>query len=465
MSKLYLHLTEFGLDKKNSVPGIVKNFSQGRLEWFLNLYADEALKVDLYANELGSTDIYPDSEAGIVPTELVRQLGMYANCFYLHDPLVHLLHKYKTLDSNMLAVAQQPNLRDRIAEFKKELVETVFALLRLRPLADLSYVRFLPTTLYTHVDPSAVLMSAIYGPDGPVKRENVQPLSPAAIEFMQTKMRFLPAELVDGATILHINGELKPSNVIGIQIEGDDPSIYCLTQLRPNPDEAKRKAGIPAIYFDPKGRTPPPPEQFHNWINGERERCLRNRMGRLEHDLRTAARANASFLTTLPSSIELANLNLSQSPKENPVLNTLLQLRLPYFDKVSLEDVARARRNEFAFEEFRVALRKSLGEASAIEDQFERQRRIEEISQDIIRAPLAKIDERMQSLNTKIAVQAVVLTGTLAASLVSGAITLAGAATLAAGVAYRASKVEQEEIKRLPSYFYWDLTKDARKSK
>jgi hypothetical protein len=157
---------------------------------------------------------------------------------------------------------------------------------------------------------------------------------------------------------------------------------------------------------------------------------------------------------------------------------------LPYFDDVSLKELVKARADEAAFTEFQVALDKAFSEIGKVEAQ-NAQARTDEICRDLIHAPLAKIDKQMKSLNRNVWIDAIPLAGSLLMSIMVAGPTLAGYATgtplPGAGVAtmlesagllgvssliakaYRGQKDTEDNIRGLPSYFYWKVTEKAAK--
>lgn len=465
MSDLYSFLRSYGLDNKNFVERRLNSFSERRLETMLESYSELASQRGFQRREPGTTDVYPDSEAGLLPEQMLKQLGVYVNCCYLQDPIASSVLRFRGID-NYLDMVQHPLRKERVAKFKYHLAKDIISAIRMKPMSDAGFIQFVPMDLFNKPDPTAIYASSLYGPDGQLGAEDLPPLPPTMVEFVNQRIKVHPARFHGTTLVIPTDGNLTPTNIIAVEIDGDPrPRLYFLSQFNVADDSEQVREGLKKfnMTFDISGESKPTAERFERWVRGETDKTIRGRVKRLDTDLQFASSVGAHFLTTLTSSAELAQLNMSPSPEEVPVVNALMRLPLPYLESISFADLARARKNEAAFEEFRVALRKGLQEVEGLEAK-DFQKRVDEIAQDLIHAPLARIDERMKSLTQKVLTCAGLAVGTFAITLLSSGLTLAAAATLAAaGTTYLANKDDQRNVRRMPSYFYWDMTKFARK--
>ncbi len=64
---------------------------------------------------------------------------------------------------------------------------------------------------------------------------------------------------------------------------------------------------------------------------------------------------------------------------------------LPFFDNIDFESIAKARKNELAFEEFRVAMDKAIRDIPSEDNPEVFQRRLDELSHDRLYLPLLRI--------------------------------------------------------------------------
>jgi hypothetical protein len=143
------------------------------------------------------------------------------------------------------------------------------------------------------------------------------------------------------------------------------------------------------------------------------------------------------------------------------IMKSFLSLELPYFEKISFSKIASAKRNELAFHEFRLALEKALIETTTLGKSDKRKARIEEVERDILRVPLMKINQQMKKIHRNMKINGAILLGSLISTLVSGGESLIAATSLAASVEsikmYKEEAGNLDQIKQMPSYFYWKL--------
>ena len=106
-------------------------------EDYLTVCRDQRL---IEVADRGSTDVFPDSVAGRLPLSVIRQLCVYANRIYIHDPVIELAEHFGTLDTHFERIMRTPNRAERLADFRSEFAETLEQLLELRPLIALGVV-------------------------------------------------------------------------------------------------------------------------------------------------------------------------------------------------------------------------------------------------------------------------------------------------------------------------------------
>ena len=334
-------------------------------------------------------------------------------------------------------------------------------------------------------------MQDMYGPQGQLQSDGSLKvpqlvLPPAFAEYVRNHVRLHDAHYQNGQLYISATDGVSMGNAFAVEFEGDhQPKVYLLTQVgvdKERHDIAGQRVMTMAFKFN--RQVEQNEGTFRNWVIGESQQYIRERMNRLTQDLSLAAQANARFITTQPASADLAGLCLGESPKDEPVVNALLSLKLPYFDDVSIKDLAKARADEAAFVDFQVALDKAFAEFAKLAPS-EAQARTDEICREIIQAPLARIDREMKILNRNDWITAVPLAGSLFGSVVvagrnasrirvrctascAGLASVLGSAGLvgAASLIMRAFKDQQDakdKVRALPSYFYWRATKATRK--
>jgi hypothetical protein len=278
-------------------------------------------------------------------------------------------------------------------------------------------------------------------------------------------MRVDPAALVDGTYKLISAKELRPCRLIAVGFPGDPmPKVFHLFETTKT-DEDSRKLRM-HLRLDGVEQ-PVDARTFHNWVEGSRNEVLFERVARLQNDLYLAAFSDAKFLTNLPTSRDLARLDLrAHDASSDKVIQALLRVRLPYFQDVSNDQLAKARRNEAAFEEFRAALDKAFSSVKGSSD-TELQSRVDEVVRDLLLKPIAQIESRMKSLRRNLFLDGLMLSGTLAATILTQGHTLTTVAALLVANKtlgdYKAEKIVQDRIRESPGFLYWEVTRHARK--
>lgn len=440
MNNLFSLLDSFGLNEPSSLGERLANWGDEEFQRFFDAYSESAKNRPLVVpSGLGSTDVFPDSASGPIPLELIRQLCMYVNRFYIHDPILLLEDSFLTLDTNFLRVMQSPSREKRLSQFRGKVESDVSGLLALRPLAEAGILHVTPTAFARNRrEPGALYASDMYGPSGQLQGEGkiespVLELAPGLAVYINEHLVVLPVRFEGGRPIILMNEGLKPTNSVAVQF--DDcavPMIFCLTDVRIS---EKRKLVIEMRFDYSPTEDAFDSDTFRHWVLGESQNYVRYRLNDLHTDLYLSALAGAHFLTPVASSRDLATVNLERGSSSNPVLNTLLKLELPFLSGVSLQELAKARQNEAAFNDFRVALDKAFREIESLEGE-ERKRRLDEIFRDIIHAPLARLDKRMNTLNRDVFIDAALVIGTLVTNYISGGNTLLTIAWIATALRF-----------------------------
>jgi hypothetical protein len=362
---IYAHFSAYGLAESGKVAQRLQQLSESELAQFFAIYIALAKKRHLaYRAHTGNTDIYPDSWDSTVSLETVKQLAIYANRIYVHDPLLELAHGWQSLDLNIPLRMQNSSQKETQAQYLFDVARAIEEMVALRPLAEAQVVYFTPTFLIQeHRDPRDIYSDTFYGSTGSAEkllgREKSFELPLSFAKYVRDHFHIVPARQEAGKAILLPDQPLGPRRTIALSFDGDpSPIIQLLANIQPSQRE---ELHLRLQYsFDEE-----PPEEltFWNWIEGTRRQVIRERLERLEQDIVVAATAHATFLTSLPTSQDLVQLSTAgEEGRDTDVLTALLRMELPYFDQASFDSIAKARRDEIAFEDFRSALNKAFRE-------------------------------------------------------------------------------------------------------
>ena len=369
MKDLYNHLEEYGLIRRGQLAKALSSLSEAQLTRFFTEYREKAKRhTPRDGAPAGVMDLYPDSWEEAFPLKTIKQLALYINTLYIHDPFLASADDFDGLHANFHSVIRHAKTRDRLNAFRAEFLKTLTFVLALRPLAQAGIVRIIPTgLLHDKREPGAVYVQDMYGPQGQLQSDGSLKvpqlvLPPAFAEYVRNHVRLHDAHYQNGQLYISATDGVSMGNAFAVEFEGDhQPKVYLLTQVgvdKERHDIAGQRVMTMAFKFN--RQVEQNEGTFRNWVIGESQQYIRERMNRLTQDLSLAAQANARFITTQPASADLAGLCLGESPKDEPVVNALLSLKLPYFDDVSIKDLAKARADEAAFVDFQVGARQGL---------------------------------------------------------------------------------------------------------
>jgi hypothetical protein len=473
LTTIYEFFGTYGLTPKKPVFQTLMGWSDTRLTLFVEAYIELATMRELaFRVSPGATDIYPDSWDETLPFEIVKQLAIYANRIYLHDTLLHTARRWQSFDFEIPLIMQYSSHEKKRRYYRQLLSSDIERMMALRPLVEAEIVHFTPTALIQpYRDAKDIYADSLYGANS-ADVPALQQLPPpeAVMEYCRDHLRVVPVHFGDQYTpILHEQETLSPRRAIAVYFVGDpSPFIYQLGDI--NVDNSED--GVVNIWYPYDERTPVDEGMFWNWVEGSKRQRIIARLERLQQDLMLAAEIKAQFLTTLPTSKDLAVVDMTPASKQRAAMTTaLMRMNLPYFDQATFSSIARARRNEEAFEGFRDALDTALKEVTSISDPDDIQRRIDEVANDILARPIAKIDQQMKRFHRKLIPGSIVLIGSLAATIITNGNTLATLPAIGASASYAIPEIikafqdrqeQREQIKEFPSFFYWDVTHNKR---
>jgi len=468
MSYIYGYLSDYGLSKPGKVEKRLTKFSENKLSKFFESYEGlMASQPPVLRAVAGATDLYPDSHSSPLSSNLVRHLALYANRIYLHDPLLKAADEWKNIDAGLMVIIEKKPRNERIFEFKTRLAESIEEILKVRPLAEAGIVHISSAELIKfRKDNRRLYASDFYTADGPFLEH--APIPRLLSEYESKHVEVFPARYQNRELIIDWNSTSISSNVIAVRIK-DDPryGVYHYSHITPveggQPGEVQ--------MFFPTESNSIDELAYKNWENGLRHEIVETRMNNLSDDLYLAAAANARFITNLPASKRLATLNLDSEidSTENDVITAFLSLELPYFDKVTYEQIAKARQNEVSFSEFQSALEDAFLEIDALPDTRRFQEMIDQISSDLLHKAIIAVNSDMKHLRGNLFIEGILGLGSLTAALMkigtnaTANSLLAMAAIFAATHAARMYKDDRDErykFQKTPGYFYWNLVKD-----
>lgn len=452
---LYEFLSSYGLTTPQRVVKIVKNLTLDEVGRFLEKYREIQGDQTLVPRKgPGFINAFNDSWVSALPSKTIKQLCLFTDTIYLKDPLVEEYYLFKSMNINPAYVLSYPNQESRTDVVRNSLINSLQMLLRLRPLVEMGIVVVLPMQLLAgRKEPGAMYSDSFYGP----KKEHLpsfeaNPFPTHVQMYLESHLMIHPVKYENNSLAIHIDEKLAPTRMISVGFPDDCPKIFHLFDIQ-KMDEKTKSFGM---YLDIYGKGKPVDiDTFNNWVEGSCNQYVSERLKVLQTDAQLASETNSRLLTPSKTSKDLLNLICSAGVETDELIN-YIDINLPYFESVTEKSLAKARKNEAAFEEFRNAFSKALTDIDS--EVGISQKKIDQVIGDIIRSPVAKVEARMKALRRNLFLDAVMFIGTLTTSIIAKEPIAAGAALLLAGKAvsdYKGNKSEEDKIKESPGYFYW----------
>jgi hypothetical protein len=406
----------------------------------------------------GSLSVLPDS-CSSVDGPLLRQLALYLDRIYLHDPIPVLLY-----DELAARFAVPPSRTQKAAQDRRvRLAEILERVLELAPLAHAGVASLQPTMLAELADPPGALHGDdFFSPDGAPGRDPLedQPHRDALAKYAAENVLVRPINPLT-KRLLPIHRRLP---AIALQIRGDLDATVRL-QMTLLPETADDHTHSVSAILDPNSELDP--ESFRSWTETEAQKVILTRLRRLQRDVTLARFVGAALVTELSATHDLMPLAAGAPQAGGPqYIAPFLELQLPYFERATFASIAEARTNELAYAKFRSEMARAVRELAAIADPSERRLRATEILRDIVTIPLQEVKRANRRLRTALFANSAVTVGSLGSFVLaqataqssSSAGVLGGTALIALTSGLNGLKEylkEHSATQDTPGYFYW----------
>lgn len=457
---LYAFLDSYGFSNPQKVLKVAKKMSSNDITNFIEEYKRlQGNTTTVPRKGPGFINAYTDSWANSLSSNLVKQLCLFTDTIYLKDPLIEDYYYWKSIHINPTYVISHPKAESRTEIFLSSLTRSIQMILRLRPLVEMGIIVILPTQLMAgRKEPGAMYSDSFYGPSKELLPSFETNLLPSLIQqYADNHLETYPVKLENNTHIIQCGEKLNPTRMISVYFPDDSsPKIFHLFEIQKMDEETKSFG----LFLDVYGKGEPvDADTFNNWVEGSRNQYVAERLKVLETDLQLTFGTDSRLLTNSKTSKDLLNLICYGNADLNAG-HEMVNIKLPYFDRVTEKSLAKARKNEVSFTEFRNAFSKALAEINS-GSSISRQR-IDEIIGDIVLAPVAKVEAKMKALKRNLFLDAAMFIGSLTASVLVKEPITASAALLLAGKAvsdYKSNKSEEDKIKENLGYFYWQAAK------
>jgi hypothetical protein len=310
-----------------------------------------------------------------------------------------------------------------------------------------NYVKFFPISYFSEA-PAQILIRY-----SPTQFEELLP--PPILEHYRRAARIRSLKRDRGGWILQDN--LNLGRGVGIQFEGDSPEtlyIYNLfAQEVVKMDEQSRIAHFQLTLPD----EPPTTQEFGIWVNQSINSAAHAHFEALTRDLAVAARCNAMCLTNSAFSGSLLDsCTAEHSSLETDTTRLVLNLDLPFFQNVRIDDLMHARADEDAFDLFRRELEKQFRELRLEKDSQKLQVKLQNAAHELTEVQTTRVAQSVDRLRKRLAAETTVALAGLAATVATSGLSLL-ATLIAAAQGYKTVAEYQRSVRENPAYFLWKV--------
>jgi len=254
-----------------------------------------------------------------------------------------------------------------------------------------------------------------------------------------------------------VKNSLEVGRGISVQFKGDNDEVANIYHLHEQEVVALDDETQIAHFKLSLPDTPPSVELFKAWVNQSINQSAIGHYECLLKGMALSHRLGASYLTGSEFTHSLLGSNSSNIDPKSYTSDCVLNLELPFLDKVSIHDLMSVRMNDGeAFELFRKDLESKLCELRTETDQEKLNIEIQNIIHEFNEVQMIKLDQKIKSLRSKSFNQAFIAAGGLIGSVASGGYSLA--ATMVALANGANTYVEHKgAMRENPAYFLWKV--------
>jgi hypothetical protein len=375
--------------------------------------------------------------------KMLKQAAFYLDAVILPDPLFPFTQPESQHSAVMSEFLEMPKSKgiDR-----GSLKEATNFLLQIRPMVAAGYVRFFPLSYFSE-SPSELPIRY-----SPTQFAELLP-KPILDHYLQAAK---VSSLVKREKEWIIEEDLRIGRGIAIGFDGDESrwlDMYQYVSQR----TVRVNEETQTVHFEMSmPKTPPPENEFHAWVTQSINQSAGHHFKKLSNELGLAVHSGAMYLTNSPLSRALLDMHTdSERSVKTDTARFVVNLDLPYFRDISMEDLMYARTSDGeAFNLFRRELEKQARELRALEDPGQLKTKTENAMHELLEVQATKVAQTVSRMRKQLATDTVIAVGSLSGAVVTSGWTVLSA-ILAAAHGYKTFSDYQKTIRENPAYFYW----------
>ncbi len=453
-SKTFDYLTESFLFNDALIQGNFSKITEQEILDELNSYREFCLS-DIC--ELESEVLTNKSSLKVVSgvempdLKWLKQSACYIEQYVINDPIIAFGYK-NTKNSTSEAFNSYLGYNKEPVN-KSELAKVVRYVKSLTPMVAADYVKLLPVNHFLEW-PNPEQLPIVYS-------DNLfSDVLPKPI------FDFFHKNVTINSSVEHLpERPLKPCRDIQFSFKnhtGEILGYQLFEQKLEHLDEEKRECTM-QMYLPDK---PPNQDVFINWVNQSfYQSCKRVYKGVLGRNI-IANRMGASYLS---ESQFIFDLLKQFFPLNNEIpmntANTLLKMELPFLEQVDISTLMSIRLGYGEeFQNFRLHLDKQFKELRLVRDPEELKIKAENAMHELHDIQIQAINQKIKHIRKVGVLDAVVLTGSLLASIQTGSWSIVSlSAAIAAARGYKPFVDYSHQVRQNPAFFLWKVLKKSSK--
>lgn len=445
----------FGKDLENNFLSTDENV----LKKELGKYREHVLanKDDIVSEVLSSdkkVSVTIESFGNYPDDELLKQLALYIDCVFIADPVFELTPERRKMDDVM---TQYMGMKEKDTLDKDKLAEALRYMKKITRLVTCNFVKFVPITLLHEVSEYIPIR---------FDKDNFENCLPSEImnflrkhikvhnlEPCESGLRILSEEPLKKGTGLYIYfPDCKERSGEIVQYMNMETTTIC-----DKSGKMKFALKIPTTISD---------MEFNIWLNQSINTASKQLYDETYRELCFAQELHSMYMTRSQFKADLLAKGIMNNSIQSKIANLALKLDVPVFQGISLDNIVEIRQHYGeSFKNFRSELGNKLIHLNSIKDDEELKAELDAVSYEINETYINSINKEISSLKRSLGMDAVILTGTLLSSYVTGgmALTSAAALTIESIKGMRDSNKLFGDVRQNPGYFLWKIEKQKLK--
>lgn len=383
---------------------------------------------------------------GHLPDEtLLKQIALYLDRVVIPDPVFE--HTGEKGNIHM-RLSQIMGIKSSVDIDRQELAVDIKYMKDKTSLVANQFVKFFPVSLL-HEPPKN--LPIFYS-----ENNYSDALPPEVFKFFYEKAKVSNVDRVDGYMCYKDDEPLRLGTTIHVGFDSEHNGMIYQFMNSDVTDFDERTGKCTFRQYIPDTIN----EQiFRAWVSQSINRAALRTFSETFNELVLSKQADCMYLAKSQFTADLLGLTITKKDIYTDLTNLSMQINLPLFDALSLDDIISVRCNDGeAFHNFRTELNSKLLDLRTITDADELRIKLDNVSYELNEVQINDVKKEYNKILRALGIDVVMLTGSLLTSFFTGGLTLIGAAGATVKGASDYAKY-LSEVKENNGYFLWKLNK------